>query len=107
VGGIAKDVEAIRHRRLPAIGGDHLHFARCIVLEAVEGTLQSPVNDLALAQRHTAMNALIAQATHAPRVIAPEDQLLSHPRHANGLIFDLIGVHHHVPLIGNHRCASP
>jgi hypothetical protein len=69
-------------------------------------TLCAPLEHDSLAQGHAAMDAAIAHTADAPGLISPEDQRLPHPRHADGLILDLLGLENDVPLVRNHGSTS-
>jgi len=97
------DFEAFRDGRVLAVGWDSLDATRGIVLEAMKRTLEMPVDHLAPAELNASVNAFVAQATHLACVIPPEDQLLAHARHAHRPVFDLLRIHHDVPLVRNHN----
>ena len=60
----------------------------------------------ALAELYAAVDTFIPKAVNFPAAVPPEDELFSHPDHANRLVFDLCGIHNYIPLFRYHIASA-
>ncbi len=103
VGGIGVRAQGGGDRAAASVGGDVHAFPAGIVLKAVEGALQVIVHHRAQAELDAAVRTFVHRAVHLSSAVAPEDHLLAHARHADGIVFHFIGFKQNIPLIAYHK----
>ena len=102
-GGISLDPENLWHGRLRAIGRYQLAAPGRVVEKTMKGTLDTIAHKTARAERYAAMRAEIAHAGDLITGVAPEDELLAHPRDTHRLRApDFARFENGVPLIADH-----
>jgi hypothetical protein len=68
----------------------------------VKGARDVTVRDPAFAQGGAPVGAAVAQTMDLSLSVTPKDQFFPHTGDAYGLMLDLAGLEHDVPLVANH-----